>query len=71
MLGINARLLAMTAAMATAIAPLTPIAMPAFSFIYGTGKVSRREMVNTGLSIASICGVVLAAVIYVLNKWVY
>ncbi len=60
-------LLAMTAAMATAVAPLTPIAMPSFSLIYGTGQVNRKEMVQTGLIVASICGPVLAAVIYLIS----
>ncbi len=71
LLGINQVLLAMTAALATGIAPLTPIAMPAFSIIYGTGKVSRSEMIRTGLTIATICGLVLAAMIYVMNRFIF
>ncbi len=71
LLGINQRLLVMTAALATGIAPLTPIAMPAFSIIYGTGKVSRSEMIRTGLSVATICGLVLAGMIYVMNRFFY
>ena len=71
LLGINQRLLAMTAALATGVAPLTPIAMPAFSIIYGTGKVSRSEMIRTGISIATICGLVLAGMIYVMNRFFY
>ena len=71
LLGINQRLLVMTAALATGVAPLTPIAMPAFSIIYGTGKVSRGEMIRTGLTVATICGLVLAGMIYVMNRFFY
>jgi len=71
LLNIDRTLLAMTAALATGVAPLTPIAMPAFSIIYGTGKVSRSEMIRTGLSIATICGLVLAAMIYLMNKFIF
>ena len=67
LLNMNYRILAMSAAMATAIAPLTPIAMPAFSIIYGTGKVQRREMITTGFKIASICAPVLAGMVYLMN----
>jgi len=69
-LGVNYKLLAMSAAMATAIAPLTPIAMPAFSLIYGTGQVKRREMVTTGFKVASVCAPVLAVLVFVMNLFV-
>ncbi|MBN2367911.1 anion permease, partial [Candidatus Woesearchaeota archaeon] len=67
LLGINYALLAMTVAMATAISPLTPMALPGFSIIYGTGHVTRKEMVRTGLAIALICGPVLAGVLYLFS----
>lgn len=66
-LGINERLLAMAVAMSTTIASLTPVAMPSFSMIYGTGKVKKEEMVRTGLSIAVVCAPVLAVIIYLFN----
>ena len=71
LLGINQKLLAMTAAFATGVAPLTPIAMPAFSIIYGTGKISRSKMIKTGIYISVICGLVLSAIIYFMNMFVY
>ena len=67
---ISQRLLVMTAAMATAAAALTPIAMPSFSLIYGTGKVERGEMVKTGLSVALICAPVLAIMITLMNFFI-
>lgn len=66
-LDINASLFAMAVAMATAIAPLTPIAMPSFSLIYGTGLVRRSEMIKTGFKVAIICGPVLAILVYGMN----
>ena len=53
--------------MSTAVAALTPLAMPSFSIIYGTGVVSRKEMIRTGFIVASVCGPVLATIIFVLN----
>jgi len=70
-IGIHPWLLAMTAAMATAIAPLTPIAMPAFAIIYGTGRVTGKEMIKTGLIISSVCSVVLAGLIYFMNMFFF
>jgi solute carrier family 13 (sodium-dependent dicarboxylate transporter), member 2/3/5 len=66
-LDINVKLLAMTVAMATAVSPLTPIAMPAFSLIYGTGYVKRRDMIKTGFKVAIICGPILAGVMSLIN----
>jgi sodium-dependent dicarboxylate transporter 2/3/5 len=66
---INQRLLVMGAAMATAISALTPIAIPSFSLIYGTGQVSRKEMVKTGITIASLCGLILTALLYIINRF--
>jgi len=67
LLGINQKLIAMTVAMATAISPWTPIAIPAFSLIYGTGKVSRKEMIRTGMSAAFILAPVLAGAVYLFH----
>ncbi len=71
LLNINTILLAMTVAMATTISSLTPIAMPSFSMIYGTGKVSRKEMIKIGVFIALICGPVLAGMIYLMNNFIF
>lgn len=67
--GISPSLLAMSVAMATAISPLTPIAMPSFSMIYSTGKVSRSEMIKTGLNISFACGLALTAFMYLKNRF--
>jgi len=67
-LNINVQLLAMTIAMATAIGPLTPIAMPAFSLIYGTGRVRRMEMIKTGFIVALVCAPILAFMVYLFNS---
>ncbi len=69
-LNINIKLMAMAVAMATAISPLTPIAMPAFSLIYGTGKVRRREMIKTGLRVAVFAGPVMALMLAAIN-WLF
>jgi len=66
-LAIDIRLMAMAVAMATAVSPLTPIAIPSFSLIYGTGKINRREMIKTGFKVALICGPVLAILLSVIN----
>lgn len=66
-LNIDLRLMAMAVAMATAISPLTPIAMPGFSLIYGTGKVKRSEMINTGLKIALVCAPILTLLLSFFN----
>ncbi|MBU0758113.1 MAG: DASS family sodium-coupled anion symporter [Nanoarchaeota archaeon] len=66
-LGLDRILLALAATMATAISPLTPIAIPSFSLIYGTGFVSRKEMIHLGLIISSICGIALTLMVYLLN----
>jgi len=63
--------LAMAAAMATAVAPLTPIAMPSFSLIYGTGEVRRSEMIKTGLVISLFGGIVLAVSLVALYNLFY
>ena len=66
-LNINIRLMAMTIAMATAISPLTPIAMPAFSLIYGTGKVDRKEMIKTGFRMAMFLAPILVLMLSLIN----
>ena len=71
MLSINPKMLAITAAMATAISTLTPIAMPSFSLIYGTGKVTRKEMIKTGFYISLICSIILTSIIFVMGKFIY
>ncbi len=69
MIGINSSLLVMSAAMATAVSSLTPISMPSFSIIYGTGEVRREEMIRTGTYIAVSCGIVLSVVIYIFYRF--
>jgi solute carrier family 13 (sodium-dependent dicarboxylate transporter), member 2/3/5 len=66
-LDINVNLISMAIAFATAIAPLTPIAMPAFSLIYGTGHVRRKEMITTGFKVASVCGPILAIILSLMH----
>ncbi len=70
MIGIDNKVLTMTAAMATAVSPLTPIAIPSFALIFGTGKVTRKEMIKTGLTIATICGPLLAAMMYLMYRFI-
>ncbi|MBD3204353.1 DASS family sodium-coupled anion symporter [Candidatus Woesearchaeota archaeon] len=71
MLGIEKQVVAIGAVMATAISPLTPIAIPSFSLIYGTGNVSRKEMVKTGFIISIFCGVILGAILFLINEIFY
>lgn len=70
-LNIDIRLMAMAVAMATAISPLTPIAMPGFSLIYGTGRVKRREMIKTGFKVAMICGPILVLLLSFINWFLF
>jgi solute carrier family 13 (sodium-dependent dicarboxylate transporter), member 2/3/5 len=70
MLGVNHVILAMAAAMATAVASLTPIAMPSFSLIYGTGEVTRREMIRTGFFVALACGPIMAGLLYLIGFFI-
>ncbi|MFH2020727.1 MAG: SLC13 family permease [archaeon] len=66
-IGIDYRIVAMTVAFATGISAMTPIAMPSFAMIYGTGKVKRKEMIRLGMAMALICTPVLAFMLFLSN----